>query len=666
MALVALIAVAVLALVSALWSPNGGDALVDAARWFALCAVAVAMLAPSGRPVAFSHVVAALAIGAGAAGTIGCLEVVGIELTSDSPGSVTDGFRGTFDNDRFAAVWLAAVAPILVAGAFYTRSVAMRCGLGVALVPMALFVGAIQSWEAAAVALGGTVLAAAWLAIRRGASAFRGLVKPLAAMGVLIAVSVGGVFIADAMVEPNLVQVGGKVIEFQRDMKAAFEKNSAIPVEFGRPNPPRDALGRAHVRATGWQMFTRHAVGGVGAGNWDVAQVRDLDVSTDWYNELLAPNPTIRHADFSALTFIAERGIVGAVLLLLLLGLVLARLWRRSGTENGEDHLEPLVFFALAATLLAHLIAFGLSGLLETTSGAVSFVLVVAMVFSEGDGPTVTLGATEGSSGKLERYGLAGLLPLAVAGLLIYVAVATTTSDYYKARGDVWVRAGALDRSQTAYQQAISWWTNNDEASVSYALVTTTRNLDFAESERSLLAALALRPFDPRLYRAFGQVQVREAVARKKKVRPAIGDLGKNPDPKKMMAALELVDKAVMNAAMLNFTRGIELHPRYIDGRESRANAHLLLQEPGKQQTGLLKTLDKLGDGDRKRAARIHAGLAQSYIQTEDWARSRKHIERSLSLDPEHPRRTSLSDDLALIEARLTGKKQKESLKHKH
>ena len=133
-----------------------------------------------------------------------------------------------------------------------------------------------------------------------------------------------------------------------------------------------------------------------------------------------------------------------------------------------------------------------------------------------------------------------------------------------------------------------------------------------------------------------------------------------------MMAILELVDKAVMKAAMLNFTKAVELHPRYIDGLESRANAHLLLQEPGKQQTELLKTLDKLGDLDRSKSARIHAQLAQSYIQTEDWAKARRQIVRALTLEPDHPRRIGLSDDMALIEARLKGVKPKKHDHHGH
>ena len=649
--LVALLALFAFALVSSLWAPNGWDALIGSGRWLALVAVGLTLLAPTGKPPTFGQLVIALSVGAGVSGVIGVLDVFGIPLDASAPGEYTDGFRGTFDNDRLGPLSLAATVPVLASAVLALRSPA-RFAAAVALVPVGLYIGATGQWDVGVMALGGVGVAAVLIAARRRAALVSAVAKPAAVVALTIALGVGGFFAAKALAPKKLVQVAGKVIEAKDPARTRPGRETPLDVEFGRPDPPRGSAEGFHARSTGWQMFTRHVVGGVGVGNFEVAQVGDLDVSSTWYHGFTGSYPGMRLLDNSALELMAELGIIGLLLLLLFIGVVVRAVWVRTPDADGDD---VVVDAALLSGFAAVVIGSGLGGVLQTTVGAVALVVFGAALLGRTPGDGWELG----KAGSFERMGLGLALPLAAAALLAYVGVAATASDYFKARGDVWVRAGALDRSQDAYQSALAWWAGNDEAALSYGIVTTARSKGFVEEERSLLAALELRPFDPRLFKALGQVQVREAVERKKKKAPALPDGGEQPDPAKMLQMLELVDKAVLNKAKANFGRAVELHPRYVDARESEANAFLLTGEPAKHQTALLKTIDMMGDVDAKRTARIHASLAQSYVGAEDWPRARKHIERALTLDPEHPRRKSLSEDLAMIHAHETGIKPK-------
>jgi tetratricopeptide (TPR) repeat protein len=650
--MVALLGIVGFALISILWAPNGMDALVASARWLALASVGLALLAPTGKPISLTQLVLAVAVGAGIAGVFGVLDAFGVDLDPNAPGSALDGFRGTFDNDRFGALGLAATVPLLATGVFALRS-QVRFVAAAALVPVAVYVGATGQYDAAIMAGGGFVLAAILTGVRRS-SALGALGKPAAVLAVALALGVGGYFAAKAATPATFVQVGGKVVESKEPARAKAGPKTPLEVDFGRPTPPRTRGEGFHARTTGWQMFTRHAVGGVGAGNFEVAQVGDLDVSSTWYQTLVSSYPGMRLLGNSGLQLLVELGLIGFLLFVVFIGLVLRSAWLQLAQAQEAQLLGDI---GLLASFGSILVGCGVGGVLETTVGVTLLVVTGAAVLVRGAGEGWVLGK-DGSA--LERFGLGLALPVAAAALMLYVGVAATASDYFKARGDVWVNAGSLDRSQEAYQSALGWWAGNDEAALNYAVVTTARSRGFVEEERALLAALELRPYDPRLYKALGQVQVREAVERKKKQRPPKleGEDGK-PDPEAMMKLLDLVDKAVLNKAKANFGRAVELHPRYIDAREAEANAFLLTGEPEKQQTALLKTIDRLGDSDPKRTARLHASLAQSYLGAEDWTRARKHIERALTLDPEHPRRKSMAEDLALIHARESGVKPK-------
>lgn len=646
--LVALLGLGTFALVSALWAPNGLEAVWSGARWFALAAIALAILAPTGRPVSLPQLVLAVAVGSGIAGALGVLDVFGVPLDASAPGAASDGFRGPFDNDRIAALSLSVSVPFLAASVFALRS-RVRWVAAAALVPVALFVGATAQWDAFFVALGGVTLAAALWAVRRGVSSLRSVALPAIAVVVVGIVGVGGHFLAQAAVQPTLVQVGGKVVESKDPSRTQRAPATPLEIDLGRPDPPRESAERYHARSTAWQMVTRHPVGGVGAGNFEIAQVGDLDVSSTWYQGLAASYPGFRYIDSSGLQLATELGFIGLLLLLLFVGVAL-----RAGFAAPEDESTP-ADFGLLGGLGACLVAIGIGGALESAVGAVMFVVFAAWLLQRGAGAGWTLGGSPAGVRSLERYGLGLALPLGLAALMLYAGTASTASDYCKARGDVWVQAGALERAQTSYLDAVAWWAGNDEAALNYAIVTTTRSKGFSEEERSVLAALALRPFDPRLYKALGQVQIREAVDRKRKTAPPSPEPGEQPDPEQMLQALDIVDRTVLAKAQANFTRATELHPRYIDARESFAHAFLLTGESAKQQTELLKLIDTIGDTDRKRTARVHASLAQSYLGAEDWARARKHIERALALDPEHPRRKSMAEDLALIQAREKG-----------
>lgn len=658
---IALAALCLFTLLSCLWAPHGAEALWASSRWIALGVVGIAVLAPTGRPLSFSHLVLAIAVGTGVAGVLGVLDVFGVPLDASAPGSEADGFRGSFDNDRAAVIALSGCVPLLAAGVFAIRS-PIRWVAAAALAPLGFYLGAMGQWESIAIAAGGFVLAGGLVIARRSDAASK-LAMPAAALGVALVLGVGGFFVAPAVQPQEVVQVGGKVVAANAGPKT-FTK-TPLEVELGRPNPPRNAGQRAHARATGWNLFTRHVVGGVGAGNFEVAQVGDLAVSSDWYQKTNESYPGVRLLDNSLLQLLVELGVIGLLLFLLVLGLALRSAWIRATTDDA-----PVEVFGVAAGLLGMTVAFALGGLLEGSFGALMVVLLAAVLLGRGaDEDGWELGSSKGVGGVLERFGLGLAVPAVAAALMAYLGVAGLASDYFKARGDVWVQAGALDRCQEAYLQALSWWSGNDEAALSYAIVTVTRNQGFTEEERSLLTALEMRPFDPRLYRAMGQVQIREAVERKKKGEPPKEPKrpGEKPDPAEMMKALELVDKAVLNKANANFSRAIDLHPRYTAAREARANAFLLVGDPKKQQTELLKAIDQLGDTDRKATARIHAALATSYLTAEDWKKARKHIERALTLDPEHPRRNSLGEDLSLIRAREAGiKPKKDAHGHDH
>ena len=675
----------VFALASALWAPASWVALESGARWLALAAVMAAILGGSPRPIRLGHAAVALSIGAGLASAVGLLQVCGVAIDTMAPSGPTDGLRGSFDDAKHAGLSLACALPLMAAGLWLVRHPAARALIGASMALTALCVGATGASLGWAFAAGGVLCGVAALGIGRGLGGLKALGRPLATLGVAAALVALGAIALDKPPKPRMAQVNGKLVEATDssiDDGVIDERDRASlavgAVDWGRTPAPKDWSAHEHALSTAWRTALASPVVGVGAGNWSNIQARNLDRASTWYNShLLAfPIPHVAHSSFLQLA--AELGFVGLLLFLMglaLIGAVALRALRVK--EQGEPDVRWITgVFGLIATLDALVFSFALSASLELAFTALLFAVAAGLLCREAlsklddkgaASPWVIDPARQGF-GALERYGLAATPALVAATLALGLGVTWTMSDYYKARGDVWLRAGNLDEANAAYSAAIAVMPGNDLAVFNQSNLADVVRTQ-AEVEQLLMRGLELRPHDPRLYVALGQLQMREAARRgRDKWKKIEGELpppepGKPPapkapggekiDPSKLM---EFVDREMMNRAVANFNLAKELHPRFILVYERLSNAYMVDKNIEKSQTELLLALEKIDGQDIRTASRLHSTLAQSYMADQDWPKARKHLDLALEIHPLTSRRDAILRDLAEVDARSKGK----------
>jgi tetratricopeptide (TPR) repeat protein len=660
-----------LALASALWAANPSFAWVASARWFALLAALLVVLDPLGRPARYTDVALAVALGSGLAALVGLLQRFGVVLDPLAPGEASDGLRASFDHARYGALSLAPTLPLLAAAIFSVRG-PRRAAPAAALALVALYVGASGQPAAWVAAGAGAAVAALALLIQRGPRGFVPLTGPLVALALAAALVTGGALGLQERQEPEMAQANGKLVRARLTGDEIRARNTGIfDPDWGRPTPPSSDLGRDFARSTALKTAQARALVGVGAGNWDSIQIRYIDRASPWYQGTHQSYPAFRAAHNSYLQLAAELGLVGAALLLTFLVMMAAVALR--GLKAGEadsdasDPLRLLHAFGLLGTAAAILVGAGMESLLEQAAPALLLIVSLGLLARESLATMQRRGLAlewdlHVDRRGAERYVIAGALPLLIAVGALWLASVTTTSDFYKARGDVWLRAGVIDRAEAAYRDALAVFPANDLALYNLAQSRAGR-ADFEDQQALLLQLAALRPHDARVFRELGQLQMRESAARAQlKPKGDVVPTEPNPDqvaPQKgnPMDLLKNIDESVMTQALFHLEKARELHPRDLGIYEQLYNAHIMRRDPPRAQVALTKGLDFIGEGDHREASLFHIFLAKSYMAEQNWKQARKHFETALELDPETPRRAALLRDLEVVVAKSEGRK---------
>jgi tetratricopeptide (TPR) repeat protein len=665
LALLPLLGLGVLAAASALWAPNAWKALVGAARWWALGAVVFTALAPAGRPVRAADAAAAVGLGASLAALVGLGQRFGLVLDPLAPGASADGLRGSFDHARYAALSLAVGAPLLLGGLSERGPRLALSASGLAL--SGLYLGITLQPHAWIVAAVGVLAALGGLALARAPQ--KTLITAAAAsVGLAALVAVGALFLKPADEAP-VAQSSGKLTKARFGLEDLQGQRSIYNPDWGRPNPPDSPEAREFARKSAMNLFAHKPALGVGANNWDNLQARFVERASPWYQNTLLTYPAFRAAHESYLQLGAELGVVGLLLFVAFVALVLAtaaRALRAAGAQPDAPQALPLA--SLAGASLAFLTACGLEAALELTTSALWGLAALGLLLREGlagmevrRGLAQTWSLMEGAP-MGQRVAAGALFPVVAAGLGLYAAVTLGASEFYKARGDVWLKAGAGKQSEEAYAQALRFAPGNDLARYNRVQALTGRGT-FAQVEPELLTLSAQRPYDPRVFYALGEAQMREATRRaadKNKAQlPAVqpGEpKPKDSDLRMLASMMERVDPETVKQATANLERARDLHPRYLDVYEQLYECYSLQQDYKKARASLDEGLAQLGDQDHPRAAVFHMMLGQSYMLDEAWNDARKHYDMAIALDPQSPRRSSIERDIDLIETRRLGK----------
>lgn len=669
--LLPILGLAALAAVSAIWSPNQHAALGESARWAALFAVLLVTLDPLGRPTRVSDVILALSLGAGLASLIGLLQSFGVNLDPLAPGEDSDGLRASFDHARYGAMALAPTLPLLAAGIFSVRG-PRRAAPAVALGLVALYVGATGEAHAwIAVGIGASVAALVLLALR-GSRGFLPLAGTGAALAVAALLITGGAMGLQPKNEPALAQADGKLVRARLTGAELEARNvSVFDADWGRAVPPRASLGRQFARSTAMRTMERNLLGGVGAGNWDSVQVRYIDKASPWYQGTDRSYPTFRRAHNSYLQLGAELGLLGLGLLALFLVMAVAVILRgiKADEQDGYegDPLRILHSFGLLGTSSALLAAGAMESMLQLGAAAVLLFVTLGLLLREALGNMERGGLASTwdlhvERGGFERYGVAGALPLVVASLLLFVGSAQAVSDFHKARGDVWLKVGALDRARASYRDALALGLDNDLALYNLAQSYTGNTDD--EDRHALLERLTqLRPHDSRVFRELGAMEMRQAAFKARDIlkekgpelEEEMGD-GKRPGNFNPMSLLKNVDADTMKQALFHLEKARELHPRDLSIYEQIYNAHVMRRDAPRAQMAIKKGMDFIDEGDKRQLSLFHVYLAKSFLSEQDWKQAKKHYETALELDPQSPRRAGIVRDLEVAAAKAEGR----------
>ncbi|MEO1270632.1 MAG: O-antigen ligase family protein, partial [Myxococcota bacterium] len=615
----------------------------------------------------------ALAIGSGAAAVVGLMQAFGLTTDAHGPHIMTDGIHGAFDHERTAALSLACVVPLLaVAVGLPSPSIAKRVVIGVGLALTALYIGLTDVPLAYLVAGLGVVVGVVVVAAFKKPKGLTSLTQPLVACAIVAALMGGGEALSQMDRVENLADRLERASRL-RGIDLERQNLAVTAADWGRAVPPLSMEAQRFAWSTAVGMLTANVAVGVGEGNYDLKSMAYLDQAQPWYHSNFDPYPMFRSAHNSYLHVAGELGIVGLLCVLLTVALCLWGVARALGAGVEREELLPAEgYAALVGALAALLIASVVDNTLHQATTGLLFAVVlgalardVALRLGEqGPGHTWRLSG----AGMAERVAAAGLVPLLLIGVMGYGATIGALSDFYKARGDVWLRAGGLKQAEQAYQQALTIAPRHDLALLNVANIHGV--LEPRESsEQSLLKALEVRPFDSRLHTAIGIVQTRMALQTgREQVKKKAADpkTYREPSLEKLQELFAEYDVATMKRAENNLKTALELHPHNLRAYKELTNVYLARKNTEKARITILENIDEIQAHDKAGASALYLKLAQVYMQDEKWRMSKKHFETALELDPGSPQRRFVLGELERVQAKIDGRPMPNQHNHGH
>ena len=664
-----------LALVSSLWAVEPTGAIAGAGRWFALFGVALALAGPASKAARLENLAPALAIGAGAAATIGLLQSMGFETDAHGPHILLDGVYGAFDHERTAALSLACVVPLLaIAVGQDEQHIAGRVVTGIGLALVALYVGVAQAPMAYLVAGLGAAIGVAFVAAFKRPQGLTGLTRPLVALGVAAALMGAGEAATRAGALENL---DARMERVARLRGVDLERKNLVvtAADWGRDAPPMSADAQRFAWSAGSQMFLANPAVGVGEGSFDLKSMAYLDRSQPWYHSNFESYPMFRSAHNSYLQLAGELGFGGLAALFASVLLVLLGASRALGASPEEErpHLpRPEVVAAWVGALGAVLVMSVVDSALHHAATGLVFAVAFGALGRDAvlRGGEQGLGRSWSASGAsgLERVALAGLMPLVLVGVMGYGNALVTASDFYKARGDVWLKAGGLKQAEEAYREALAIHPRNDLALLNLANVLGVGQSRDA-AEQALIKALEVRPFDARLYTALGVIQMRMAlnVGRKRSREKAEDpETYKQPSPEELQELFSEFDREIMQRAENNLKTALELHPHNLNAYKELTNVHMTRRDTEKARITILENIEEVEAHNKAQASELYLKLGQVYMQDEKWAMAKKHLEKALELDLDPTRRKLALSELQRAQAKLDGRPEPDPHGHNH
>ena len=582
---------------SAFWSSNSWRAISRVGPWVAIAAIALAVLAPSGRRISMRVLSGALA-----AGLIGGLALLAIRPGDESSHALLRAIDEPWVKLELAS-YAAIALPIGLGTALQHKDLSRVVGVVTALLA-AFMLGSSGAEAPLWAALIGALFAQIAIFSRGHQALFvrTGLTTLIAALLVL----------ASGALVPK------EAIETEENPEIALAEAPDEAVIAQHPVLPRAAGEQRFLNESGMSALINEPLIGGGAGEAGQLIGRFRPQDSPYLRNHFDPLPRYTTFPSALVTIAAEQGLVGLLLISVLFAGAVWAIISSAKINKGheaamEDTPEELDHHARWGLLAAVGVAAALFMLTPMESLPASMALmgiVLAAAAARGSNP-VSAPLDFAGTAKLNRFAIAAL-PLAIATLTALFSVRAGVGDYYRQWGNLYLAKQTPEAFQQAtalYQHATAF---NPGDELAYAALASSqhREGELEEAIKSLDRALGLAPNSPHLRLARGK--------------------------------LESARKHYRSATSW-YTSALDLQPNMVEARLAIADIHHRLQEWEDAHQVLRATLEL--NPPAEDVAYIHYFMAKVFVKEKRFGEA----ERSLAQAREIAKGLKLNLNLAEV-----------------
>lgn len=603
---------AAFALFAIAWAPAWQPASISASNWLSAAALFLVVTSPVGRPLSFSRVSVAVAIGVLLSGAVGMLDIAGTGLTTviwDPPGAT-----GAHDAREFAVGYYAVAIPLIAGGIFRTSGLA-RIVNSAALLIGAIHFGFVADPIFVGIFAGAAIAVVVIMGILQGFSRISLAFGPLGAVLISAAIA-AGLSIAGPEPGPStdatqLPWVGQLTSERNLETGEIRDARFAIP----RIEEANSWRARSYVVGVAFDLFREEPVVGHGASGWWSVQTKYPRPDDEYVSRLYERYPAFRAPHNGLALIMVELGGIGLVLFILwlsaLIGITVTALAKKAELENWL-----IEHFALVTACVAGFAIAIFTPALQLAS-SVSLLFVAAGLLTR---ESAALNDFRGLSEvwTVNREGrrwdtsfFLGVIPVALGVSLAVLGAAWVATSYYRSWGDLTMLRTKHELALEQYGKANSIMGGDGE--VLYNRALAQRRLGrLTDAVDEVNEAATLRPYDVRLMQLLSALHLRER---------QYGDAAK--------------------AAR----RAVDLWPNYIEGRRALA-ASLDLQGRLNDAASELLAILELDPPDEVKGT-LHKELGEYYEgPLSNPAKAIEHYQKAIPLLKDATLAKALDDKL--------------------
>ncbi len=542
--LVALLsAFAVFCLLALGWAVSVQGGLAPALHWVAVASLFVVVTSPVGRPLEFSDVALATAVGTAFAASLGLLDLMGLGgfMTEvwDPPGAA-----GSFDAREYGVGYYAVALPLLAGASVSALSGARRAFVLVATVLGAAHFGLVAEMDFLSIWAGAVGAATLLVLLLQGFGRVPLLYRPLLAVAV-----VTGLAFAIAALKPPVettsdatslpwVNVGGK----PSNPTSTEIRDPRFSIR--RDEEASNWEARSYVLGVAFDLLRAQPVIGHGPGGWWANQTQFFRQNEPFVQGIFDRWPAFRNPHNSLALVMSEYGAVGLLLLLAwfsaLIGMVASSLSR---TEEPEGWL--LEHWALTAAVFGGFALAVVTPSLARPPAAVTFFVLAGLlvresaVLNEFKGLAAVWTINRDGKKRFDTTVFCGALPTLLGVGMVVFAGWFGAAEFFRSWGDLALLRTQHQRADEVYVRADGILDGDGDVLLNRA-IANKRLGRLEEAIDVVERAGELRPYDVRVMN--------------------------------MLAAIYLQKREFGDAAKAA-RKAVALFPNYVEGRRNLAAA---------------------------------------------------------------------------------------------